>query len=293
MSASSKPDLSIIVLSFNSQFWLKKTLETLHHFYIKKTSRQIEVIVVDNHSQDESVSMVKKNFQWAKCIELAENIGFSAGNNVGLKEATGKHVMLLNSDVEFDDHSNLDILVDYLEENPSVGAITPRLELVNGQVDLASHRGEPTLWAAVTYFAGLEKIFPNSPTFAQYHQLYKNLETSHQIDACSGAAMIVKSSVIKKVGLLDEIFFFYAEDLDWCKRIREAGFTIYYEARVKLIHHKYKSGMQSSSQAIQRKTSHYFYDTMLQYYDKHYQTAYPKFVRTIIKYFLNLKKGAL
>ena len=105
--------------------------------------------------------------------------------------------------------------------------------------------------------------------------------------------MLVKASAIQEVGVFDERFFMYAEDLDWCKRFREKGWQIVYHPGVSLTHHKHKSGIKSESKAIAQKTNHFFYDTMLQYFDKHYRAHYPSFVRAGIKYVLELKKGTL
>ena len=126
-----------------------------------------------------------------------------------------------------------------------------------------------------------------------YHQWYKDLDTIHEIDACSGAAMIVRRSAISEVGLLDERFFMYAEDLDWCHRFRAAGYNIVYHPEVSVVHHKYKSGIKGSSKKIARSTHRHFYDTMLQYYDKYYRAQYPELLRIVIKYFTVIKKGAI
>ncbi|HYD35490.1 MAG TPA: glycosyltransferase family 2 protein [Vitreimonas sp.] len=286
-------DLTIIILSYNSQFWLKKTLDTLKAFYLRRSKLQIKVVVVDNHSSDESVAMVQKQFKWVELKELEDNFGFAKGNNQALAEVNSRYVMLLNSDVESTTETKLDQLIAYMDENPKVGVVTPKVQLNDGSLDWASHRGEPSLWASFTYFVGLEKIFPTSAVFGQYHQAYQDLRNIHEIDACSGAAMIVRTSAMKKVGFLDEQFFMYAEDLDWCKRFREAGYKVMFHPAATVIHHKYKSGLSGSTHQVQRKTTGYFYDTMLQYYDKHYRAQYPAWVRTIIKYLLTLKKGGL
>lgn len=288
-----KPRLEIIIVNFNSQFWLKKTLSSLKEFYLDKTKHNVVVTVVDNASEDDSLKMLSKEFRWANVIELKENFGFAVANNAALRETEAEYVMLLNSDVEFTQNSNLDTLLRFMDEQPQVGIISPRIEFTNGQIDPACHRGEPTLWTTFTYFSGLEKFFPESKMFGGYHQSYKNQRTIHTIDACSGAAMIVRGELLEDVGLLDERFFMYAEDLDWCKRFREAGHSVVYHPEVVVIHHKYKSGIKNTSQKIARKTKKHFYDTMLQYYDKHYLESYPKFVRNIIKYILIIKKGAL
>jgi len=287
-----KRDLTIIILSYNSQFWLKKTLQTLKEYYLLKTAFQIKVVVIDNNSSDDSLAMIRQQFRWVELLPMAENKGYAAGNNVALKSVTSRYAMLLNSDVEFTSSSNLDELITYLDSHQEVGVITPRVEFSDGRLDLACHRGEPTLWASLSYFSGLESALPFWPITASYHQLYKDFETIHEIDACSGAAMLVRTAAMKKVGLLDEQFFMYAEDLDWCRRFREAGYQVHYYPLVKVIHHKYKSGLSSSSRQTATKTQAHFYDTMLQYYDKHYATKYPGWVRTVIKHVVNLKKGA-
>jgi len=291
--SKSVSDLTIIILSYNSQFWLKKTLTTLYEKYLTQTKKVIEVVVIDNNSQDESVSLVKKEFPQVSLILNPTNSGYAAGNNLALKTVESTYAMLLNSDVEFTQDSNLDLLLEYLDTHSKVGVITPKVTLINGELDLASHRGEPTLWASFTYFVGLEKLFPYLKKYSQYHQLYKGFETIHEVDACSGAGMIVRTSAMKKVGLLDERFFMYAEDLDWCKRFRDLEYKIIFFPQVKLIHHKYKSGISSLSSQTSLKTKNYFYETMLQYYDKHYQNRYPRWVRQGIYYFLEMKKGAV
>lgn len=286
-------DLEIIIVNYNSQFWLKKTLSSLKEFYLDKTKNKVVVTVVDNASEDDSLKMVGREFRWVNTIKLKENFGFAVANNAALRETKAKYVMLLNSDVEFTQKSNLDYLLKFLDDKPKVGVITPRVEFTNGEIDPACHRGEPNIWASFTYMTNLEKLFPTSKIFAGYHQTYKNLRTIHTIDACTGAAMITRGELLEDIGLLDERFFMYAEDLDWCKRFREAGFLVVYNPEVIVIHHKNKSGIKSSSQKIARNTRKHFFDTMLQYYDKHYLESYPKFVRNIIKYILVIKKGAL
>ncbi|GIK83833.1 MAG: glycosyl transferase [Patescibacteria group bacterium] len=293
MTKTAKIDLEIIIVNYNSQFWLKKTLSTLKEYYLDKTKRTVIVTVVDNASTDDSMKMVSREFRWVNTIKLKENFGFAVANNAALRETKARYVMLLNSDVEFTEKSNLDVLLKFMDDKPKVGIITPRIEFTDGEVDPACHRGEPTIWASFTYMSGLENLFPTSKLFSEYHQTYKNLRNIHTIDACSGAAMVVRGELLEKVGLLDERFFMYAEDLDWCRRFREAGYMVVYNPEVTVIHHKYKSGIKNTSQSIARKTRKHFYDTMLQYYDKHYLENYPRFVRSIIKYILVVKKGAL
>lgn len=286
-------DLSIIILNYNSQFWLKKTLETLQEFYLDHTEFKVETVVVDNNSPDDSVALVKKEFGWVRLIVNPENSGFAAGNNLALRNLSSRYAMLLNNDVQLTEKSNLDHLIKFMDQNPKVGVISPKVVLPSGGIDKASHRGEPTPWASATYFMGLEKLFPKSKHFGQYHLTYKDLSSTHTIDACSGAAMLVRSSALRKVGLLDEAFFMYAEDLDWCKRFRDAGYQIIFYPEVEVIHHKYKSGIKSKSKGTASKTLGYFYDTMLQYYDKHYRADNPEIFRDLLRLFLFIKKGGV
>jgi len=282
-------DITIIILNYNTTHLVRRALESLQKFHLS-TKIKTQVIVVDNGSSDRSLSTLQKEFPFIEVIELEKNLGFAGGNNVALRQVKTEYVLLLNSDTEFTEKTQLPKMLGYMEKNPQVAVMTPRLELANGKIDWASHRGEPTPWAALTYFSGLEKMFPSMRLFGQYHQTYKKLNTIHLIDACSGAAMIIRSTAMKKVGLLDEQFFMYAEDLDWCKRFREAGYSIVYFPESVIIHHKYQSGVKHSDQKIASKTTQYFYETMLQYYDKHYHRHYPGFVRFIIKKVIDVKK---
>lgn len=285
--------LSLIILNYNSFFWLKKCLSSINEHYLHNSKFSIKTIVVDNNSSDQSIEVVKKEFKWVELIELKENKGFSAGNNIALKQAESEYVMLLNSDTELTTQSNLDKLIEFMDANPKIAVATPKLVLNDDNLDWASHRGEPTLWASLSYYLGLEKLFPNSKQFTQYHQKHLDLTIPHQIDACSGAAMMIRTSYMKQVGYLDERFFMYAEDLDWCKRFREAGHQVWYFPEITVIHHKYKSGIKTQSPLTALQSKRHFYNTMIQYYDKHYKDKYPRFVRFLLRTFLFIKKGGM
>lgn len=288
-------DLTIIILNFNTPDWVQKCLISLKKFVISNSKYQIKVVVVDNGSQIELLKTLEQHilqFSFVELKKINQNLGFAAGNNVALQQAKSHYVMLLNSDTEANDKTHLDKLIEYMDAHPEVAVTTPRIELSDGRLDWASHRGEPTPWASLTYFMGLEKMFPKLKFFSQYHQTYLDLNKIHPVDACSGAAMLVRTLAMEKVGYLDELFFMYAEDLDWCKRFREAGYQIIYFPEALITHHKYKSGLGHQDSQTAQKTSHHFYDTMLQYFDKHYQQKYPRFVRQGIKLFIQLKKGA-
>jgi GT2 family glycosyltransferase len=284
-----KHSLTIVLVSYNGSFWLKKTLSSLYKFYLKKTPHRVQVVLVDNASSDDSVAMTRANFPKVKIIVSPTNLGFAGANNLALQNADTDYVMLLNTDTELDTNNGIDAMIDYLDHHHDVGMIGPRLLLTNGKPDLAAHRGEPTLWASLTYFLGLERLFPRFRPFTGYHRLHLDLNTTHPIDAISGAAMIVPLRALQKVGLLDDNFFLYAEDLDWAKRFRDAGYKVIYFADAVITHHKNKSGIANQDAQIKGKSREYFYHTMLQYYDKHYATKYPRWLRSLIKAFIFVK----
>lgn len=282
-------DLEIIVLNYNGKNLLEKLLSSLRSNYLSKSSYNITVTVVDNCSSDDSV-LYLRSLNWVKIIESDKNGGFAYGNNLALKISDARYVMLLNSDTEIpDSEGNLDILIDYMDSNEKAAVITPKINLTNGQLDKACHRGEPTPWVAFCHFSGLGKLFSKSTIFAGYHQSYKDLNVIHIIDACTGAAMLIRRSAIEITGLLDERFFMYAEDIDWCRRFRENGFEIIFNPNVTVIHHKYKSGLQSADYKTEKATRKWFYETMLQYYDKHYASKPKRLFRFIIKNYLYRK----
>lgn len=289
-------DLSIIILNYNGRRWLEKLLPYIRMYCLGKTRFQVEVVVVDNASTDGSLDYLK-TLDFIRLIRSQRNGGFAYGNNLALRDNTARYQMLLNSDTELlQDLSNLDVLVDYMDANPSVGMVTPFVRLDDGKIDPACHRGEPTLWAAFTYFSGLEKVFGKSTLlakyFGKYHLTHLRTDSIHEIDACTGAAMLVRGTALSRVGLLDERFFMYAEDVDWCKRFREVGYKVVFHPDVIVWHHKYQSGIGNEEETTRSASRYWFYETMLQYYDKHYREKYPAFVRFLLKVFLHsIKRG--
>lgn len=279
-------DLSLIILNYNTAAYLKTCLNSIKPYLGKNRHYQIEIIVVDNHSSDQSVSLVKKRFPWVKLIANQKNLGFAAGNNVGLKKARGRYVMLLNSDTKILNNI-FPILIRFMDQTPQAGAVTPALTLTNGKLDPASHRGFPTPWAALTYFIKLEALFPKSKLFARYHQGWHDRSQIHQVDAISGAAFFFRRQLLKEVGYFDDRFFFYAEDLDYCYRLKQQSYQIYFHPQAHVLHYKKRSGRAKKiadnlDREIRNQSRQYFYQTMKLFYDKHYQQQYPAFLRHLI-----------
>lgn len=265
--------LSIIILNFNTLGLLKQTLASI------RPKLTHEIIVVDNGSTDGSVDYLSQ-LKDVKSICLGSNQGFARGNNTGLKHVTGDYLLLLNSDTQVIANS-IEKSVKYLDRHPQVGILTPKLMLSDGAIDLACHRGFPTPLNSLAYFLQLERLFPNQKLTAGYHQTWQDFDTVHSIDAVSGASMFIRRKVITDIGYLDERFFMYAEDIDFCRRAKTAGWQVIYYPKAVIVHFKGSSGTNSQDLALQQQTRAHFYQTMKQYFDKHFP-HYPKPLRQLI-----------
>lgn len=287
-------DLSIIILSYNTRELLINCLESLYQSGYPSS----EIIVVDNGSTDGSVEEVEKRYKQSlrpyglediKILRSRQNLGFAKGNNVGIKQARGRFILLLNSDTVVEKNTILEML-KFMEKNPKVGAATCKVVFPDGTLDPACHRGFPTPWASLTYFLGLERLFPKSRLFGQYHLGFLPMDKIHEIDSPTGAFYLVRREVIEKVGMLDEEYFMYAEDLDWSYRIKEAGWKVIYYPDVKITHYKKQSGRAGEDKKVRKETTSHFYETMKTFYKKHYLDKYPKLVTAIIMLAIGIKK---
>lgn len=267
-------DLSIIIVNYNTKELLKQTIQSV----IDNTENiSYEIIVVDNASVDGSVDMVNKDYPQVKVIENTENLGFSKANNKGIKIAYGRYIMLLNSDT-YVLESCLESCISYIDKYEDIGALGCKLVLANGELDHACKRGFPTPEASLYYLLKLDKLFPKVKKFGQYKMSYVSEDDISEVDSLTGAFMIARREVIEKIGGLDESFFMYGEDIDWCYRIREAGYKIMYYPKVKTIHYK---GQSSKKKRL--KTIYEFHRAMYLFYKKHYYKKY-NFLVTLFVY---------
>jgi len=292
-----KPDLSIVILNYNSGNFLKKCLESVGG--AEKNGFEYEVIVVDNASSDESKNYLR-NLKTSKSLNPytaiplklifnKSNLGFAAGNNVGVKKANGRYILFLNPDTIVMPNTFRE-MIKFMDNNPRVGAATCRVELPSGQLDEACHRGFPTPWNAFCHFSGLEKLFPKRRIFAGYILGWKSLDRIHEVDSGSGAFLIVRREVGDKLNWWDEDYFWYGEDLDFCYRIKKAGWKIYFVPKVKIIHYKgVSSGIRKESQKIavvDEKTRIRAIKASTQamriFYKKHYFDKYPRFLTWLV-----------
>lgn len=278
-SRMSSIDVSVIILNFNTLTLTKLCLESLQRS--KLGAYTMEIIVCDNASTDGTLEMVKKEFPDVLCIQNGGNVGFAAGNNPGIKRAKGRYVVLLNSDTEVAPNV-MKSMITFMDTHPQAGASTCKLLLMDGTMDPACHRGFPTPWSSFTYFMKLEKLFPTSQLFGQYHQGYKDLTTPHEVDSISGAFFMVRHEILKEVGLLDEDYFMYAEDIDWAYRIKKSGWQIWFTPRATVLHKKKQSGRSHANRERRMKTQTFFITYNKLFYTKHYESVYPRWVTWLV-----------
>lgn len=227
-------DLSIIIVNYNT---CRLTTDCLRSVFASETGYRYEVFVVDNHSTDDSVETIRREFPEVKMIANETNTGFSYANNQAIKVSSGRYVLLLNSDTIIQ-KDTLDIMLSFMDRRPDVGASGCKVILPDGSLDKACKRGFPTPSASFYYAFGFSKWFPDNPKFNQYQLSYLDPDQEYPIDCLVGAFMLVRRETIEQVGLLDEDYFMYAEDTDWCYRIKQAGWVNYYYPRTTIVHYK-------------------------------------------------------
>lgn len=294
-------DLSVIIPSYNTRDMTVKCISSLTDC-LSKSSLSWEIIVVDNGSVDDTqnaltqMSNVKSQIHNSnlKIIQNSKNVGFGKANNQGLKTSSGEYVLFLNSDVFVDEKLDFVNLLHFFKKNEKVGVITVRVNLPNGSIDPASHRGFPTLWRSFCYFLGLEKIFANIPYlnrgFGGYHLVYLDMGKVHEIDSPTGAFYLAPRDVLNRVKGFDEDFFMYGEDLDLSFRIKNEGYKILYVPQYNVVHHKGQSGIQNKeNETIRKKIRTYFYEAMAIFYKKHYADLYPSYLNHLIYFLIDVK----
>lgn len=271
--------IAIVIVSYNSKEFLDDCLNSVQLACQRVAA---DVWVVDNAGTDGTAAYVRQNFPWVRVLEAEKNGGFSYGNNLALQEAGFPHnssysaALLLNPDTTLEPAA-LETLAGYLEKNPQVGVVGPKLLLKDGTLDKACKRGEPTLSTTFYHFSGLAKFFPKNQHFGKYNMTFIGDDEMAQVDSVVGACMLVRGSAIRQVGLLDEQFFMYGEDLDWCIRIRNAGWqVVYYPSAV--VHHWKGTSSRKQADVMLRA----FYDAMTIFYRKHYAPTRSAFTNWLV-----------
>ncbi len=237
-----KVEISIIIVNYNVKYFIEQCLYSVFNA-LKNT--KAEVFVVDNNSVDGSVALIKNKFPQVKLIENHVNSGFSVANNQAIKLATGKYVLLLNPDTIVQEDT-FEKVIAFMNQHPEAGGLGIKMVDGKGNFLPESKRGLPTPAVAFYKIFGLAKLFPNSQKFGQYHLTFLDKNKNHTVDILSGAFMLMRKEVLDKIGLLDETFFMYGEDVDLSYRITQAGYKNYYFADSSIIHYKGESTKKSS-----------------------------------------------
>jgi len=253
--------LSVVIVNYNVQHFLEQCLQSVHNAI---QGIEAEVWVVDNSSVDGSVAMVKERFPWVKLIESKDNLGFSRGNNLAVEQSQGEYVLLLNPDtvVEQDTFTKC---IAFMDVHPEGGGLGVYMVDGKGNFLPESKRSLPTPEVAFYKIFGLSTLFPTSKLFGKYHCGYLDKHQIHSIDVLSGAYMWLRKSALDKVGLLDEDFFMYGEDIDLSYRLVLGGYKNYYFPETKIIHYKGESTKKGSVNYVL-----VFYKAMIQFAQKHF-----------------------
>ena len=253
--------LSIIIVNYNVRYFLEQCL-----YSVRKALTNIngETFVVDNNSVDGSCAMVREKFPEVHIIENTSNVGFSKANNQAIKQASGEYVLLLNPDTLVEEDT-FQKIVYFMDTHPDAGALGVKMLDGSGNFLPESKRGLPTPRVAFFKIFGLSRLFPKSKIFGQYHLGYLSRDKIHKVDVLAGAFMLIRNSVLQKVGGLDEDYFMYGEDIDLSYRIKKAGYNNYYFPGARIIHYKGESTKKGSINYVL-----IFYKAMLIFARKHF-----------------------
>ncbi len=283
-------DLAIVIVNYNVANLLRRCLASV---YGSHGDLNFSVCVVDNDSKDDSVTVVRQEFPQTTLITNDCNIGYPAANNQGLRsfglpdwqqEALPRYCLLLNPDTELPAEA-LATLVGYMDRNPGVGVVGPKLVMLDGQLDPACRRAFPTPEVAFYRMVGLSRLFRHSPRFGRYNMTFLDEDTLAEVDSVVGAFMMVRTQAIIEVGLMDERFFMYGEDLDWAKRMKDAGWRVVYNPAVTVLHVKRASSRQNQRANVE------FYRAMLIFYYKHYYLQTSRFLHWLVLLGIAVKGG--
>ncbi len=258
-------DLSIIIVNYN----VKEFLQNLLHS-IEKASRNLstEIIIVDNTSDDGSVEFIHEKFPDVKLIANQKNLGFGKANNIGLREAKGQFILLINPDTLVAEDT-FDKMIEFFNNHPEVGLAGCKILNPDGTLQLACRRSFPGPWTSFTKVTGLSTLFPKSKIFAKYNLTYLDENQTYEVDAISGSFMMMRREVYEKIGGFDEMFFMYGEDLDLCYRVQKAGYKVFYVHSTQIIHYKGESTKRSSLDETKM-----FYNAMHLFVKKHLSSSF-------------------
>jgi len=269
-------DLTVIVVSWNVRDLLRRCLASLSASPSAASPRiEIEIIVVDNASADGSADMVRAEFPQVRLIANDENRGFTAANNQGLAASQGRHLLLLNPDTEIVGDA-LATMVGYMDAHPRIGALGPQLRYPDGRLQ-PSRRRFPTFATALVESTVIQQWWPDNRLLQRYYMADTPDDAVQPADWLVGACLLVRRQAYEQIGGLDEGFFMYSEELDWCKRLKDAGWEVVYLPTATIIHHEGKS-----SEQVAPARHIYFQSSKVRYFRLHHGPLQAE----VLRYFL-------
>lgn len=276
-------ELSVIIVNYNVRYFLEQCLASV---YEALKGIQGEVWVVDNASTDGSVEMVERKFPQVKLISNQTNLGFSKANNQAIKLAKGRYTLLLNPDTVVQEDTFREC-INFMDTHTDAGGLTVKMIDGKGRYLPESKRGFPSPWASFCKIFGLTSLFPKSKFLAYYYLGHLDKNATHAIEIMPGAFMFLRSEVLKKVGLLDEQFFMYGEDIDLSYRILQHGYKNYYYPKCQIIHYKGESTKKGSLNYVI-----VFYKAMILFAQKHFSKQKQKHFVALIKFAVFIRAAA-
>lgn len=265
------PDASIIIVSWNVRDLLAACLRTIQ---ANAGTLDLEIIVVDSASTDSTPAMIREQFPTVRLLAQTENVGFTRGNNIGLKAATGRTMLLLNPDTEIVADA-LPVMVAYLDVHPEISVVGPHTLNSDGTTQ-SSKRRFPTLLTGIFESTHLQKLAPRGLLDRFYTNDIPDTAIA-QVDWVQGSAILFRREVYDKIGGLDESYVMYSEEVDWCKRAHNAGFQLVYLGSASIIHHGGKSTEQASA-----RTHIYFQQSKIRYFRKHHGWFAATILRVVV-----------
>jgi hypothetical protein len=248
-----RPLVSVIVVNLNVCEFLRSALTSLQRSLVGIPS---EILVVDNASVDNSLQMLRVEFPTIKVIENTNNVGFAKANNQALARARGTYLLLINPDTLVQERTVRSML-KFFEAHADAGIAGCKILNPDGSFQLSCRRSFPSPWVAFTKIVGLSALFPHSRWFGRYNLTYLDEQETYEVDVLSGSFMMLRRTVYEEVGGLDESYFLYGEDIDWCARIKRAGWKIFYSHETSIIHYKGESTRRSDVDQVKL-----FYEAM-------------------------------
>ncbi|MFO8088021.1 MAG: glycosyltransferase [Bacteroidales bacterium] len=273
-------DLSVVIVNYNVRHFLEQCLKSV---FIAGQNIDMEVFVVDNNSVDGSTDMLRQQFPQVHLIANKTNAGFSKANNQAIKVSSGRYVLLLNPDTVVE-KDTFEKIIHYMDEHPKAGGLGVKMMDGQGKFLPESKRGLPTPAVAFYKITGLSRLFPRSKTFNRYHLGFLDAEEIHSVDVLAGAFMLLRRKTLDEVGLLDEDYFMYGEDIDLSYRIVQGGYQNIYFPKTRIIHYKGESTKKRSANYVFT-----FYNAMIIFARKHFSNRHARIFSFLINIAIYLR----